>query len=76
MPTPTLHNKSPYQLLFDDIPNYTKLRSFGCLCYPWLSPYATHKLSPKFTPCLVVSYSFSQSAYYCLDLLTNKIHTS
>lgn len=34
MSTPTLGNKSPFHSLFGILPNYLKLRSFGCLCYP------------------------------------------
>lgn len=36
LPTPTLNNDSPFHKLFGLKPNYTKLKSFGCLCYPWL----------------------------------------
>lgn len=67
LPTPTLQNKSPYYCLFGQIPNYQKLRSFGCLCYPWHRPYNSHKLEPKSLPCIFVGYSSTQSAYYCLE---------
>lgn len=50
--TPTLANLSPFQLLFPADPNYQKLRTFGCLCYPWLRPYGQNKFSPKSTPCV------------------------
>ncbi|KAL4591014.1 hypothetical protein LXL04_003962 [Taraxacum kok-saghyz] len=76
LPTKTLNNKSPYLCLFKKQPNYDKLRSFGCLAYPWLRPYTKHKLESRSKPCIFVSYSSSQSAYHLLDPLTNKIHTS
>lgn len=63
LPTPTLSNKSPYHCLFGSPPNYLKLRSFGCLCYPWLKPYTSHKLDPKSKPCIFIGYS------------KNKVHT-
>ncbi|KAL6334026.1 hypothetical protein AAG906_000080 [Vitis piasezkii] len=44
MPTPTLNLSSPYENIFGSPPNYSKLRIFGCLCYPWLRPYSSHKL--------------------------------
>ena len=34
MPTPTLHLSSPYENIFETTPNYSKLKIFGCLCYP------------------------------------------
>ena len=57
LPTPMLNNKSPYFKLFGKDPNYHKLCSFGCLCFPWLKPYTTHKLDPKSKPCVLVGYS-------------------
>lgn len=39
-PTSTLQNLSPFRCLFQKDPNYSKLKSFGCLCYPWLRPYS------------------------------------
>lgn len=76
MPTPVLHGSSPFELLFQQAPNYMKLRSFGCLCYPWLRPYSQHKLTPKSTPCIFLGYSLTQSAYLCLDLSKSRVYTS
>ena len=52
MPTTTLQNLSPYAFIFQHSPNYEKLHSFGCLCYPWLCPYIAHKLDPQSKPCI------------------------
>lgn len=43
-PTPLLKNKSPFEALFGQQPNYLKLRKFGCLCNPLTKPYNTNKL--------------------------------
>lgn len=74
--TPNLAHSSPFQLLFQSVPNYTKLRTFGCLCYPWLRPYGQNKFSPKSTPCVFMGYSLSQSAFLCLDVTTSRIYVS
>lgn len=76
MPTPILSNVSPYEALFHTAPNYTRLRVFGCLCYPWLRPYSTHKLNTRSTPCVFLGYSITQSAYLCLDVTSSKNFTS
>ena len=76
MPSKTLQNSSPYSKIFHKDPNYRKLRIFGCLCYPWLRPYASHKLEPRSKPCVFVGYSNEHNAYLCLDSLTNKVYVS
>jgi hypothetical protein len=76
MPTPTLQFSSPYEQIFATAPNYSKLKIFGCLCYPWLRPYSAHKLDTRSKPCVFIGYSLTQSAYYCLDPSTSKIFIS
>ena len=75
-PTPLLQNKSPFEVLFRQQPNYLKLWKFGYLCYPLTKPYNTHKLQPKFTPCVFIGYSPTQNAYKCIDPLTSRIYLS
>lgn len=62
LPTPILKNQSPFQRLYRQPPNYTKLKPFGYVCYPWLRPYSKSKLQPKSTPCLFLGYSTSKFA--------------
>ena len=76
MPTATLNNQSPFEKLFNQKPNYLKLKQFGCLCYPLTRPYNKHKLEPKSKPCTFMGYSLSQNAYLCFDSSTKKIITS
>lgn len=76
MPTPVINNESPYLKLFGSQPNYLKLRVFGCACYPWLRPYAAHKLDMRSALCIFLGYSLSQSAYLCLDQTTGRVYTS
>ncbi|KAK0580290.1 hypothetical protein LWI29_000376 [Acer saccharum] len=76
MPTPVLNNQNPYHLLFGKEPNYRKLRVFGCLCYPWLRPYESHKLQPRSKPCVFVGYSIDHNAFLCLDRHSNRVYVS
>lgn len=70
-----LKNKSPFEALFNQNPNYEKLKT-GCTCFPWLEPCNHHKLEKKSTPCIFLGYSKNQSAYICYDLVTNKTYIS
>lgn len=76
LPTHNLQNVSPYFKLFGHLPNYNKLWSFSCLCYPWLRPYTSHKLESRSSPCVFVGYSPTQSTYFCLDLSNNHVYVS
>ncbi|CAA7043636.1 unnamed protein product [Microthlaspi erraticum] len=76
LPTPVLAHLSPYQKLFNKTPNYSRLRVFGCQCFPWLRPYNKHKLEDKSKPCVFLGYSITQSAYLCLDPTTGRVFTS
>jgi transposase InsO family protein len=74
LPTPVLHNESPFFKLFGKDPDYTSLRSFGCLCYPLLQPYASNKLSFHNKPCIFLGYATNHYGYRCLEPQTQKVY--
>ena len=76
MSTPVLRNKSPFECLFHQPPNYAFLCVFGCLCFPFLRPYNVHKLDYRSTPCMFLGYSSSHLGYRYLDLSSNCIYIS
>jgi hypothetical protein len=74
LPTPVLHQSSPYEKLFNRSPNYSLLRVFGCKCFPLLRPYTSHKLQYRSKACIFLGYS--HAGYRCLDPLTDKVYLS
>ena len=44
LPTPLLSNKSHWERLFHTKPTLSHLRTFGCQCFPLLTPYNKNKL--------------------------------
>ena len=76
MTTPILQHKSPYEVLFNIKPDYNLLRTFGCLCYPYLRPYVPHKLSARSKQCIFLGYSSFHIGYRCLSLSTNRLYIS
>ncbi|GJR33244.1 ribonuclease H-like domain-containing protein [Tanacetum coccineum] len=66
-PSTAINNDIPYTRLFGKNPDYSLLRTFGCLCYPH------HKLEPRATPSIFLGHASNHRGYRCLELNTNKI---
>lgn len=43
------------------------MQVFRCLCYALLLFYSSHKLAPKFSSCVFLSYAANKKEYQCLD---------
>jgi hypothetical protein len=76
LPTPVLHHMSPIEKLFATKPAYSFLRTFGCVCWPNLRPYNTHKLAFRSKQCTFLSYSTHHKGYKCLDISTDRVYIS
>lgn len=72
--TPVLSYLSPYQKLYSQIPDYTSLKTFGCLCYPFLRPYNRHKVDFRSLPCVFVGYSPTHKGYMCYHVPSERIY--
>lgn len=66
LPTPLLHLKSPFEILYNKPPDYSFFRTFGCSCYPNLRPYNKHKLQFRSIQCTFLGYSPTHKGYRCL----------
>lgn len=76
LPSTSLGNRSPYEVLFSTYPNYNHLRVFGCACYPLLRPYATNKLQPRTKQCVFLGYPLGYKGYLYLDPVSERIYIS
>ena len=76
LPTPTLGWTTPYTLLFGRPLVYSHLRTFGCICFPYLGNYVHNKLMPRSVECVFVGYSASHKGYRCLDRATGRVYIS
>jgi hypothetical protein len=66
LPTPLLQNKSLFEKLFNQIPDYKFLKVFGCACF---RPYNSHKFSPRSKECLFLGYSQHHKGYNVFTLI-------
>jgi hypothetical protein len=76
LPTKTISVVCPHVALFGSAPSYEYLRVFGCACYPNIAATAPHKLTPRSTRCVFLSYSADHKGYHCLDLSPNRLIVS
>ena len=76
MPLSTLNMKSPFEKLFNKVPDYDKLRTFGCRCFPYLKDYNKNKFNKKSKPCVFVGYNLLHKGYCCLDLENKRVYIS
>jgi len=76
MPTLILDNRSPFDCFFQRSSDYHFLRTFGCLCFPFLRPYNNHKLDFRSSPCVFFCYSSSHLGYRCFDIESHRMYIS
>lgn len=67
LPTQVHQQISSLEKIFGSKPNYSFLKTFGCLCYPSLRSYNKHKVDPRSIPCLFLGYSLIHKGYKCLS---------
>ena len=76
LPTKVFRNKSPWECLFHQAPDYWSSHFFGCLYFPWLQPYNKHKLEFRSRPCVFIGYSLNNLGYRCLNIDTGRVFLS
>ncbi|GAA0155832.1 transmembrane signal receptor [Lithospermum erythrorhizon] len=72
-PLPSLNHISPHQLLFQTVPTYSHIRTFGCLCFPATTKHGRLKFEPRATPCIFIGYPFGKKAYKLFDILNKTV---
>ncbi|KAE8683119.1 hypothetical protein F3Y22_tig00111213pilonHSYRG00052 [Hibiscus syriacus] len=56
LPSPALNNKSPYEVLHGHLPDYSRLRVFGCHCFVSTLKSQQDKFSARALPAVFLGY--------------------
>uniref|UniRef100_A0A2N9IJC8 Integrase catalytic domain-containing protein n=1 Tax=Fagus sylvatica TaxID=28930 RepID=A0A2N9IJC8_FAGSY len=76
IPLPTTHKKSPFELLYDKLPDYSSLRVFGCVCFVSVPSHERNKLEPRSRLCCFLGYGISQKGFRCYDPISRRLRIS
>lgn len=73
LPTKSLDDLTPHEVLFCVSPTYSHLHIFGCLCYPNVAATAPYMFAPRATPCIFLGYQTLQKGFCCLDPTSGRL---
>ncbi|GJV40606.1 putative RNA-directed DNA polymerase [Tanacetum coccineum] len=73
MPSDVIGNKTPYEVLYNQKPNYDNMRVFGCLAYYKSTETNGDKLKMKGRPEVFLAYPPGTKGYKIFDIIHNKI---
>ncbi|KAL0303814.1 UNVERIFIED_CONTAM: Retrovirus-related Pol polyprotein from transposon RE1 [Sesamum radiatum] len=76
LPTSNLNWKSPFEILYNRVPDFTQLKVFGCLCYATNTLPHKQKFDKRASKCVFLGYCQSKKAYKIYDLDTHTLFTS
>ena len=73
IPTKTLHDVSPYEVLNNLRPSLDHIRVFGCVCFVFVPGEQRNKLEARSTKAMFLGYSTTQKGYKCYNAETNRV---
>ncbi|GJT55139.1 retrotransposon protein, putative, ty1-copia subclass [Tanacetum coccineum] len=72
MPSDVIGNKTPYEVLYNQKPNYDNMRVFGCLAYYKSTETNGDKFKMKGRPGVFLGYPPGTKGYKIFDIIHNK----
>lgn len=75
-PSRLLHNKTPFEMLYDRQPAFTQLRVFGCLCFAHNLDHHGDKFASRSRRCVFLGYTYGKKGWRLYDLEREVVFTS
>ncbi|MCH81484.1 retrovirus-related Pol polyprotein from transposon TNT 1-94 [Trifolium medium] len=76
LPTPFLSNKSPFQILFNQLPDISTLKVFGSLAYAATLQSHRQKLDSRSRKCVTLGFQAGVKGHILFDLKSKEIFLS
>lgn len=73
LPSRNTSNKSPYEIIHKQVPNYSLLKVYDYICYPLLLAKNRSKIESKSTEYIFIGYDREHKAYRCLDQSSTRV---
>ncbi|KAL8097015.1 hypothetical protein AgCh_030193 [Apium graveolens] len=74
--TAQISGLSPFEKLYDEVPDYASLRVFGCTCFVLKPQVERSKLSAKSALYVFLGYDVTHKGYCCFDPVSGKLYVS
>ena len=76
IPTPILNWHTPFEVLYGHKPDYSMVKTFGCLCYITNTKPHKDKFETRSHKCVFLGYCLGKKAYKVYDIDTKQIYIS
>ncbi|KAL2481318.1 Uncharacterized protein Adt_34284 [Abeliophyllum distichum] len=76
IPSSVLHWKTPFEIMYNTKPDYSFLRTFGCLCYITNTKPHKGKFETRGYKCVFIGYNPGQKAYKVYNLSNKQVQVS
>jgi len=76
IPSKSIENKTPYELIYNQLPDLHDIKVFGSLCFVSTLQRERNKLGPRAKKCVFLSYKAGTKGYIVLDILSREINVS